>query len=133
MPLGVSPRRLFLFFGGCGVAATTSNEGISEMKSQLTPFQRNTYDAVFHHPTAHSLGWQNLRAILGTLGDVVEEHNGTLKVTRNGQTLVLYPPLDKNVTEVGELMEICRFLERRGYSPENGKNGNNNREINEYF
>lgn len=50
--------------------------------------------------------------MLGELAEVVEEPNGNLKVTRNEQTLVLRPSLDKNVTEIEELMEIRHFLER---------------------
>ncbi len=94
------------------------------MEPQLTHFQRSSYDAAFRHPTAHNLDWGNVRSILGALGDVVEEHNGNLKVTRNGQILVMYPPLDKNVTGVGELMDIRHFLERSApASPEAGAEG----------
>jgi hypothetical protein len=49
--------------------------------------------------------------MLGALAEVVEESNGNLKITRNAQTLVLHPSLDKNV-EIEELTEIRHFLER---------------------
>jgi hypothetical protein len=52
--------------------------------------------------------------MLGALAEVVEEPNGNLKVTRNGQSLVLRPSLHKNVAEIEELMEIRHFLERSG-------------------
>jgi hypothetical protein len=57
--------------------------------------------------------------MLGALAEVVEEPNGNLKITRNGQTLVLHPSLDKNVAGIDELMQIRRFLERSSaVSPE---------------
>jgi hypothetical protein len=44
----------------------------------------------------------------------VEENNRNLKITRNGQTLVLHPSPDKNITEMDVLMEIRHFLDRSG-------------------
>jgi len=89
------------------------------MKPQLSRSHRRTYDAIFRHPAARNLGWRDVRSMLGALAEVVEEPNGNLKITRNGQTLVLHPSLDKNVAEIEELMEIRHFLERSSaVSPE---------------
>jgi hypothetical protein len=84
------------------------------MKPQLSGSHRRTYDSIFRHPAARNLGWRDVRSMLGALAEVVEEPNGNLKITRNGQTLVLRPSLDKNVAEIDELMEIRHFLERSG-------------------
>jgi len=46
------------------------------------------------------------------MGDVSKEHNGSLKVTRNGQTLVLHPTSKKDVTEMEEVMKLRHFIER---------------------
>src|ERR1035438_8933183 len=43
------------------------------------------------------------------LGQVVEEPNGNLKVTRNGQSLVIRPSSDKDVG-IDELMALRHFL-----------------------
>jgi hypothetical protein len=43
---------------------------------------------------------------------VEEEPNGNLKVTRNGQTMVLHPPRTKDVSETDEVMSLRHFLER---------------------
>ena len=89
------------------------------MKPQLSRSHRRTYDGIFRHPVARNLGWRDVRSMLGALAEVVEEPNGNLKITRNGQTLVLHPSLDKNVAEIEELMEIRHFLERSSaVSPE---------------
>lgn len=84
------------------------------MKSQLSGSHRRTYDGIFRHPAARNLGWRDVRSMLGALAEIVEEPNGNLKITRNGQTLVLHASLDKNIAEIDELMEIRHFLERSG-------------------
>ena len=89
------------------------------MKPQLSGSHRRTYDGIFRHPAARNLGWREVRSLLGALAEVVEEPNGNLKITRNGQSLCLHPSLDKNVAEIEDLMQIRHFLERSGAaSPE---------------
>ena len=88
------------------------------MKPKLKASHRRVYDAVFRHPPARNLDWRHVRAMLGALAEVVEEPNGKVKFTRNGQTLVLHPSADKNVAEVDELMEIRHFLTRSGAGPQ---------------
>jgi hypothetical protein len=84
------------------------------MKPELSGSHRKTYDGIFRHPVARNLDWRDVRSLLGALAEVVEEPNGDLKITRNGQTLALHPSLDKDVAEIDELMEIRHFLERSG-------------------
>lgn len=81
------------------------------MESQLTGSHRSTYDAMFQHPVARNLHWREVRAMLAALGEVVEEHNGNLKITRNGQVLVLHRP-GKKTAQAQEVMDIRHFLER---------------------
>jgi hypothetical protein len=49
--------------------------------------------------------------MLGKFGEVEEEHNGNLKVTRNGQVIVLHPPRTKDVAEMDEIMTLRHFLQ----------------------
>jgi len=84
------------------------------MKPTLSGSHRATYDAIFRHPAAHNLDWRDVRSLLHVLGDLVEETNGNLKVTRGGETLVLHPSREKDVGEVEQLMAIRHFLERSG-------------------
>jgi hypothetical protein len=86
------------------------------MKAQLTGSYRRTYEAIFRHPTAHNLQWRNVRAMLSAIAEVIEEPNGNLKVTHDGHTLLLHPSRHKDVADVGDLVEIRRFLERCGGS-----------------
>ena len=71
-----------------------------------------TYLEILRHPASHNLAWRDVRALFAHVGEVAEEPNGNLKVTRNGQTLILPPPRTKDVAEIAELMELRRFLER---------------------
>ena len=88
----------FFYLRRCGKAPATGNEGEPDMKPQLSGSHRRTYDGVFRHPAARDLGWRDVRSMLGAPAEVVEEPNGNLKITRNGQTPVLHPSLDKNVS-----------------------------------
>ena len=84
------------------------------MNLTLSNSHRRVYEGIFRHPAARNLGWRDVRSMLGALAEVAEEPNGNLKITRNGQTLVLHATLDKNVAEIEEVMAIRHFLERSG-------------------
>ncbi len=55
-----------------------------------------------------------MRSLLDALADVVEEHDGSLQVTRNGLLMVVRPPKHKDVATVEDLLDIRRFLEKSG-------------------
>jgi hypothetical protein len=71
-----------------------------------------TYDRIFQHPISHNLEWRDVHSLLGKLGEVAEEHNGTLKITRNGRLLVLHAPRNKDIAEMNDIMTLRHFLER---------------------
>ena len=78
----------------------------------LTGSHLRTYNTIFQHPVSHNLDWRNVRALFDHLAEVVEQPNGNLKVTRNGQSMVLHTPRTKDVAEVEELMELRHFIQR---------------------
>ena len=82
------------------------------MESQLTGSHKHAYDAVFQHPVARNLQWRDVWSMLGAVGEASEGRNGNLKVTRNGQTLVLHRPRGKDLTDAKEVSQIRNFLER---------------------
>jgi hypothetical protein len=87
-------------------------------KDSLTGLHLRTYERIFQHPISHNLEWRDVHALLDKLGETVHEHNGNLKVTRNGQVLVLHTARNKDVAEMGELMSLRHFLERSEQAPE---------------
>ena len=76
-----------------------------------------TYETIFQHPISHNLDWRAVRNLMAHIGQVTEEANGNLKVTRNGQVLVLHPPRTKDVAEAEEVMALRHFLERSESRP----------------
>jgi hypothetical protein len=83
----------------------------------LTGAHLRTYNTIFQHPISHNLEWRAVRSMLGNLCEVVEEPNGNLRVTRNGQILVLHPPRSKDVSEEDEIMTLRHFLEKSDSVP----------------
>ena len=83
----------------------------------LTGAHRRTYQTIFQHPVSHNLGWHDVHALFRQLGRVEEEPNGNIKVTRNGQVLILPPARTKDVAQTDVLMKIRSFLERSGTTP----------------
>ncbi len=85
--------------------------------ASLTGSHLRAYQAIFQHPVAHNLRWNDVHALFRQLGQIEEEPNGNLKVTRHGQTLVLHPPRTKDVADTDELMALRHFLERSETTP----------------
>ena len=102
------------------IASAIGNEhsfGIAHMtlstETKMHGTHQSTYDAIFQHPVSRNLQWREVRSMLDALADgVAEEHNGNVKFTRNGQTLVMHPPRRKDFSDVQELMKIRHFLEQ---------------------
>jgi hypothetical protein len=78
----------------------------------LKGVHRRTYETIFQHPVSHNLEWRAVRALLKHLGQIAEEPNGNLKVTRNGQILVLHRPHTKDPVDVDDIMTLRHFLEQ---------------------
>jgi hypothetical protein len=77
---------------------------------ELNGSHLRTYNRIFQHPLTHNLGWQDVYGMFRQLGDVVEEPNGNVRVTRNAKFLVLYPHRTKDVAETEEVMALRHFL-----------------------
>jgi hypothetical protein len=89
----------------------------------LTGSHLRTYNSIFQHPVSHNLEWRNVRSLFDHIAEVVEQPNGNLRITRNGQSMVLHTPRTKDVAEVEELMELRHFLQRSEAAPAPGGDG----------
>ena len=78
----------------------------------LSGSRLRTYNAIFQHPVSHNLEWRHVRELFNQIAEVVEQPNGNLKVTRNGQSIVLQTPKTKDVADVEELMALRHFIQR---------------------
>jgi hypothetical protein len=79
--------------------------------ASLTGTQQRTYQRIFQHPVSHILAWHEVFRMFRHLGQVEEEHNGGVKLTRNGQSLTLHPHRPKDTAEIEEIMAVRHFLE----------------------
>jgi hypothetical protein len=80
--------------------------------SNLKGSHLRTYNTIFQHPVSHNLNWREVCSMFRHLGEVMEESNGNLKITRNGQTLILHRPNTKDVANADEVMSLRHFLEK---------------------
>ncbi len=86
--------------------------------TSLTGSHLRTYERIFQHPISHNLEWRDVHALFREMGHVEKESNGTMKVTRNGQSLVLHSTSNKDVSEMDEVMALRHFLERSDLPPD---------------
>lgn len=86
------------------------------MESQLSGPHRKIYEHIFQHPMPHNLQWREVWSLLGAIpgAQAVDDEQGNLKVTRNGQMLMLRRPRGKDLADKRELMQVRNFLERSG-------------------
>ena len=82
------------------------------MDVQMSTTHQATYNTIFQHPASHNLQWRDVRSMLDSITEVEEEHNGNLRFTRHGETLIIHPPKHKDLADIHELMKIRHFLER---------------------
>jgi hypothetical protein len=84
------------------------------MESQLSTPHQKVYQHIFQHPMPHNLQWREVWSMLNAIPGAVavEDAGGNLKVSRNGQTLVLHRPRGKDLADKKELMQVRHFLER---------------------
>jgi hypothetical protein len=80
--------------------------------TSLSSSHQRTFEKIFQHPISHNLEWREVRSLLRDLGQIEDESNGNLKISRNGQTLIMHPTSTKDISEMDEIMALRHFLER---------------------
>jgi hypothetical protein len=83
----------------------------------LTSHHRDTLAKIFSHPTSANIEWRQVESLLEAVADRAEEHDGKLKVTVRGETLILEKPHGKDV-ELPTIVELRRFLTVVGLAPD---------------
>lgn len=82
----------------------------------LSGRHRDTLDKLFEHPSSGNVEWRELRSLLESLGTVVEEANGKLRVTVGSETDVVVPPRLKDV-DPQLMVDLRRLLRDAGFEP----------------
>ncbi len=81
--------------------------------SAVTGTHRRTLEAIFRHPLAHNLEWNDVVGLFGKIGDAQERRSGEFVFAVDGHSHVMRKPHDKDLTS-SEVMEIRHFLMQTG-------------------
>ena len=82
--------------------------------AQLSSKDADTMRRIFRHPASHNLEWRDVTALIEHLGTVEEVENRHLTFTVNGATQSFRRTSEKDVSEVEQVLDLRRFLERAG-------------------
>ena len=76
---------------------------------------QRTLAAIFRHPTASNVKWDDVRTLLEWYGAEFEEREGSRHaVTLNEEIIVLHRPHPGNEIDKGAVQSLRKFLERAG-------------------
>jgi hypothetical protein len=81
--------------------------------AHLDHHHRRTAEAILSHPVSHNIRWRGVLSLLEAIGEVIEEHNGKLKVSVGGETETLQRPRGKDVSEQ-MVVDLRRMLGAAG-------------------
>jgi len=78
---------------------------------------RETVEHIFARPSSGNVEWRRVRSLLQAVAtDVVDEHDGKLRVTLGSETEVFDRPHGKDV-DTQMLVDLRRMLTRAGITP----------------
>jgi hypothetical protein len=85
-----------------------------EGPSRLTEHHRDTAARIFQHPTSANIEWRAVVSLLNEIADVEERHDGKLKVSLAGQSVILARPRGKDIDEQ-LVIDLRHLLNAAGY------------------
>lgn len=78
---------------------------------------QKTLSEIFKNPVQSNVSWNDIEALLISLGAEITEGNGSrIRIKLNGVRAVFHRPHPKKETDKGALMSMRRFLETTGVS-----------------
>jgi hypothetical protein len=86
-------------------------------RPELSSNHRDTMARIFEHPVSHNIEWQAVLSLLGQVGTVKEEHDGSYHVTLGDETETFFRPRDKDISSQ-QVVDLRRMLRNAGYGPE---------------
>ena len=97
----------------------TSTDDSGRLLESVNSDHRETLRRIFDHPASGNIEWRQVRSLLDAVGTTREQNNGKLKVTVDGQSLVLQPPHGKDVDRemIGDLRRLLNRWEARLVDP----------------
>jgi hypothetical protein len=64
----------------------------------LSEHHRDTVERILEHPSSSNVEWHSVVSLLDAVAEVEQRHDGKLKVSLGGQTVVLTRPRGKDVS-----------------------------------
>ena len=83
--------------------------------SDVSGSNRRTLDAVFRHPSAHNLEWNDVIALIDKIGDVERKPNNEFEFRVSGGTHFMRKPHKKDIAGP-DVIKLRKFLELAGWS-----------------
>ena len=90
---------------------------VAQIQSSLTGANRRTLEAIFRHPSAHNLEWNDVVGLIGELGETHEQSNDKFVFEVAGKRHLMRKPHTKDLTSA-EVIDLRHFLMQAGASPE---------------
>jgi hypothetical protein len=89
----------------------------SSMRTTLHGAHLRALEAIFRHPTAHSLEWMNVLSLMEEIAAVRREGDNKWGFTIGAEHYQMHKPHTKDLTS-SEVVDLRHFLQRAGCSPE---------------
>ena len=98
--------------------AHTDDEASTEAGnlSSIAGSHRRTLEAIFRHPSAHNLEWNDVVGLIGEIGEAHEKANGEFVFEVAGKRHVMRKPHTKDLTS-SAVSDVRHFLVQAGFSP----------------
>jgi hypothetical protein len=93
------------------------NNILSRDRQAVTGSNRRTLDAIFRHPLAHNLEWNDVVSLFETLGTVERKANGEVAFQVGAERHLMRRPHGKDLV-ASEVVELRQFLSRAAPPPE---------------
>lgn len=84
---------------------------------KVTGSNRRTLDAVFRHPSAHNLEWNDVLALIHKIGDVIRKNNNEFEFRVAGGVHFMRKPHTKDIAG-SDVITLRKFLAETGFSSE---------------
>jgi len=79
---------------------------------------RKILEAIFKRPTQAGILWNDIEALLISLGATISEGKGSrVRIELNGEDAVFHRPHPEKETDKGAVASMRRFLENAGVNP----------------
>ena len=84
---------------------------------KVTGSNRRTLEAVFRHPSAHNLEWNDVVALIDKIGDVIRKNNNEFEFRVTGDVHFMRKPHTKDIAGP-DVIKLRKFLAEAGFSSE---------------